>query len=460
MAEYTAQGLSPAQVQAAINLCGDGDTLVLPDGDYSGFSGVTLNHHVSIRGQGGANTIIRKTNDNANPPIFQYVLPSIGSPPTIEIKDFIMHGHGPTALDTGIRFYNAYYASFLKIHDVNFHNCGYAGVNILNYCKGVIYSCNFIDCYYPGYGYGVSVQGTYLGDSTWGDWVWATWPANTDPDWGTDAFLFVEDCYFLRCRHSISSDYGAKFVFRHNRSDITIYASGTQHVDMHGRGPGYRGVRAAEVYENSIGGGEGEFATDGFVTHGGDCLVYNNTFGARISDSAIIVYDNIDAEEYPDSDQMRGGYFWGNTSTVYGDIDSGYYPIVSHGVYVINSSMWIQDGRDIHLNPPVGYVPYPYPHPLRNEPAGDFSIVSLDSEYVEAGENIAFSIYAEPTGGFAGPVAFSASGGPPGTVITWPRGTVWNAGGVNPDLNLILDIFIPLNAPLGDYPITVTGTST
>ena len=89
----------------------------------------------------------------------------------------------------------------------------------------------------------------------------------------------------------------------------------------------------------------------------------------------------------------------------------------------------------------------------------EFWIVSHDAGEVKAGHDIAFTVFAFPIEGFVGPVTFSASGGPPGSVISWPRGVVWNAGGENPDLNLILDILIPLNASLGDYPITVTGMS-
>ena len=38
MAEHEAASLSPTDVQAAVNLCAEGDTVVLPAGDYSGFN--------------------------------------------------------------------------------------------------------------------------------------------------------------------------------------------------------------------------------------------------------------------------------------------------------------------------------------------------------------------------------------------------------------------------------------
>lgn len=91
--------------------------------------------------------------------------------------------------------------------------------------------------------------------------------------------------------------------------------------------------------------------------------------------------------------------------------------------------------------------------------AVEFRIVSHDVGVVKAGHDIGFSMKAIAVEGFVGPVTFSASGGPPGVVISWPRGVVWNVGGQNPELNLFLVILIPLNAPLGDYPITVTGMS-
>ena len=91
--------------------------------------------------------------------------------------------------------------------------------------------------------------------------------------------------------------------------------------------------------------------------------------------------------------------------------------------------------------------------------AADFIIVCMDNGTVKAGHDIMFSVDAYPVEGFIGPVTFSASGGPPGTVITWPRGTMWNVGGENAHMNLLMVIVILLNAPLGDYPITLTGMS-
>ena len=91
--------------------------------------------------------------------------------------------------------------------------------------------------------------------------------------------------------------------------------------------------------------------------------------------------------------------------------------------------------------------------------AEEFVIVCMDEGTVKAGHDIAFTVKAYTVEGFVGAVEFSASGGPPGTVYEWPRGTVWNVGGQNAELNLQMNIIIPLNAPLGDYLITLVGTS-
>jgi len=375
MAEHEAATLSLADVRAAAALCDNGDTLVLPTGNVNWTTSdsyhVSFSKHVSIQGQGTSSTIITNIS-SGNKSFFRWMLPVLETPPQIEVQGLKLYGYGSTSLDSGLRFYAANRAGNLKIHNVDCEDIGFGGIIVEGYSKGVIYDCNFINCYYEGYGYGVSLQGTVYGEEIEGTWVWTTWPANTDPGWGTDAFLFIEDCYFSGCRHSISSDYGAKYVFRHNTSDITYYVSGAQHVDMHGKAVGYwRGVRAAEVYENSIGEGDGGFATDGFVTHGGDCLVYNNVFGPRVSDNALIIADsNLGTYpgDYPDADQMRGGYFWGNTSTVYGDVDNGFYPGYPHGVYCeLKSADFVQNNRDVFLYAPPSYTPYTYPHPLRGE---------------------------------------------------------------------------------------------
>jgi hypothetical protein len=91
--------------------------------------------------------------------------------------------------------------------------------------------------------------------------------------------------------------------------------------------------------------------------------------------------------------------------------------------------------------------------------AEEFVINCMDDGTVKAGHDIAFTVNAYSVEGFVGAVTFSASGGPPGTVYEWPRGTVWNVGGQNAELNLQMNITIPLSAPLGDYLITLVGTS-
>ena len=61
MAEYKAKSLSPTDVQAAIDLCSEGDTAVLPSGEQNDFNTtISVPNGVSIRGQEKASTILRK----------------------------------------------------------------------------------------------------------------------------------------------------------------------------------------------------------------------------------------------------------------------------------------------------------------------------------------------------------------------------------------------------------------
>ena|SRR4030042_2043126 len=86
---------------------------------------------------------------------------------------------------------------------------------------------------------------------------------------------------------------------------------------------------------------------------------------------------------------------------------------------------------------------------------GDFIIVAPDTLTVKAGENGGFTVAIQALLGFAKPVKFSLSGVPAGSVITWVPSDTLPAGGTNIQCN----VAVPLNAPLGNHVLTITGVS-
>lgn len=90
--------------------------------------------------------------------------------------------------------------------------------------------------------------------------------------------------------------------------------------------------------------------------------------------------------------------------------------------------------------------------------AVDFLIGMADAVTLGAGLNVGFSVDIVPLSTFIGTVTLSVSGGPAGMVVAWPWGNVWNVGGQNAYTNLYVTFDIPLTAPIGVYPVTISGT--
>jgi hypothetical protein len=374
MAEHTAAGLSPAQVQAAVDLCSPGDTAVLPAGTYNGFNtGIHVPIGISLRGAGKGVTVLNKTSTTANSYIFNWP-EGAGSSYPITIHGMTLHGADDQSTDdtgiyidwvtTGTPFHD------LKIYDMEIHGFGYAGIKIQGWVTGVIYDCDIINNYRAGYGYGIGYTGIYPGESSghFGDYSWTTWPANTNPGWGGNQFLFIEDCYFSGNRHDIDGSWGAKYVARYNTCAGTNPGGWDAHINTHSRNPfdsGNRGPRATEIYHNTIAISHYE---DGITTQNGDSLIWNNALtGSMSGGHGITLTDGAytgDVGDYPASDQIRGSYVWGNTQNGV-DCDSDNYPAVNPGVGNW-APLWLVKERDFHLHERSGYIPYTYPHPLRS----------------------------------------------------------------------------------------------
>ena len=360
MAEHEAASLSPTDVQAAVNLCAEGDTVVLPAGDYSGFNTtVEIPNGISMRGQGVASTIMRHTNASTIQ-MLRWNSANQASSYSVEIKNFTLYGMGTSGYsDSGIGLYNGM-VNF-KVHDIDFHGQGHSGIWAKDYgTKGVIYSCNFYDIYANGLGYSVRVDRRKSTDTYYGDQSW------TDPIvWGSDAFVFIEDCYFNNGRASIDGHEGARWVARHNTFEAGY--TNLAYNSSHGRVPynsGNRGVRAVECYENSF--IHSPHYTNGVEVMSGEWLIWNDTFTGPWPTSPAGYCIWLDAADgdgrtYPISDQMRASYVWGNSRNGT-PFSSWASPNLVNGCPDL-----ILQNRDVYFTSLSGYTPYTYPHPLRGE---------------------------------------------------------------------------------------------
>jgi hypothetical protein len=199
---------------------------------------------------------------------------------------------------------------------------------------------------------------------------------------GADA-VYIEDCTIHNTTASIFHNMrgGARFVFRHNT------VTGLNGLETHsGCTPGYRNPRWIEIYENTFDlQGLGTYWAGLFLrsTNG---VIFNNRFSTGYP--VAIQFDNetvcltsctnpwpsANRSSYPAQDQIGAGrdtgwatpqatdeaklWIWGNTQA--GGNVSPYFSGCG------NSSSLIQFGRDYFLSAPPTYVPYAYPHPLRN----------------------------------------------------------------------------------------------
>jgi PKD repeat protein len=376
--EHMAASLSPADVQAAVNAASAGDTVVLPAGDYSGFNTpVDIYSQISLRGQGKNSTILRKTstasgwgvamfrwcqyrNDCRNQRVNSY----------IEIRDFTLYGEGgydQTTQDTGIMFHNIDYGTTnLRIHDVSINRFGDSGIMTDGWpFYGVIYDCNFNDCYLPGLGYGVCIRLSKGNESYDGITSY-----NAAVNWGQSDWLFIEDCTFTNCRHCVNGAVGGRFVLRHcsltpaNDWIAPIVAHGFAHA-YGSTTPIAYGTRAMDIYNNTI-RLLGPTVNEAWIwIYGGSVRAHDNIItGTRWNqDQATYVNDPSVASgpiSYPHINQATDIYLWNNT--IDGSIRNA--TVYNPYGYVGDGKVW-QEGRDFFYYAPPGYVTYPYPHPLR-----------------------------------------------------------------------------------------------
>lgn len=167
----------------------------------------------------------------------------------------------------------------------------------------------------------------------------------------TDYSVYIEDNYFSRWRHDVSSINGMHFVFRYNVVEDD-YAQGT--VDGHGTYTNV-GTRAMEFYGNQFLDPNYIYETQPNVVNwrGGGGVFFNNT----IRDYYFTVYFRNEGSVtkcYPGSSDCPI-YFWGNTYL--------------HGGTHYDQPQLFQSGDTPGSNVYQGvampnYTPYAYPHPL------------------------------------------------------------------------------------------------
>jgi len=228
--------------------------------------------------------------------------------------------------------------------------------------QGVVDHSDFIDMHKPGalaagrgYGYGIGIGRAMY-------WEWTYWEDDPWELFGKyEGNIFVEDCYFTRCRHAVAASSGGTYVLRNSViEDIAIFASATT---GHPNRATYFGMLAQEIYNITIrrtpaGAEANPNNFFGILVEGGSALLYNNTF-----DSCYRAFD-ISACE---STSGRGDtHPRGHTKEVY-IWDNTYINLVTTFNIFAQDCPAPVEGVEYFLHAPSAeknYQPYSYPHPL------------------------------------------------------------------------------------------------
>ncbi len=396
--------IQPAIV-TAINTAIDGDTIKLPKGTFVFNGTVTTTKLVSLMGEGINNTILYRSESTPDEDLTsKYMFCYEGkseNPSHVIISDLTLKSKKPADMnnlngslttDFGIRLSKV--VDFI-VTNCRFENFGYAALMIYHkdkVARGLIYNNQFYHNFKGnglGLGYGVCIYAENL------EWV-------NSPNFGSNNFIFIEDNTFEYHRHSVAAGGNGLYVARHNTIKNNHVSAA---LDMHeartaaAGGSNHFSSRAAEAYANTIINTKYLDGTDiptgnnvnvslmtgsGIQFNGGESVIYNNYVSGYKAGILLIVRPNsVTGSTYPVLYQigyasaLAYGDNHNGTDANYGNGDSfvwnnqfqyvnGYTSDNGSNKAFDSTAGLLSAGRDYHLSSKPGYVPYPYPHPLRS----------------------------------------------------------------------------------------------
>lgn len=161
----------------------------------------------------------------------------------------------------------------------------------------------------------------------------------------TSYTTFIEDNYFSKWRHCVSSNDGYHYVFRYNTVESSF---GFGEADAHGTYDAV-GTRAIEVYGNTFKNCQNGYNYEAVRQRGGASIITNN-----VNDGSyyFLVGMSYDSQE-PSKCLVNDSYIWGNSDN-----------------WQINANSIYNENVNYFLRPPnmtddgFTWTPYQYPHPL------------------------------------------------------------------------------------------------
>lgn len=380
---------SLSNVQSAINGANTGDTLILPVGSETWSSSLSIpnNKKITLQGSGMQSTVI-----TMNPTGTAIRLNRSGS--RVTGIGFINGRIEADGYDFRIDHCNMSFSTWSSGISVMSRNLNPAVIP-----TGVIDNCVFnnMRIIVNGTNYMLAENGAQNG-------LWAS-PLRL----GTAEAVYIEDNNFTNGVNAVDGNYGGRYVFRYNTlNDVYIEAHSVQGNN--------RAIRKWEIYNNTINQVNKAMWVPMFL-RGGTGVIFNNVLTGTWTNPNI-AFDNVrSCASSGDGGMCNGSSSWdGNESGQAGypcrdqigrstdqwlwTSSKPYPPQEREPVYAWNNkhgnndlkifqhncsanALHIQERRDFYINiPKPGYIPYTYPHPLResgpNKPAAPTDFKKAD----------------------------------------------------------------------------------
>jgi hypothetical protein len=382
-ATISAASCSQGDVQAAIDLAQNGDTVAVPAGACTWTSvacqmhgnyctPISIARSIVVRGAGVAQTVISDGTEQAwNRPAI-YVDGSSGAVARITKMRFVGSGGGE-----GVMLLRNCSQGF-RVDGNQFQTTGGRGITTSGFCRGLIDHNTFPNC---------SNEYIDVGGSNSQSWL-----EPIAAVLGTANAVYVEDNYWSydssfaeNGANTLDSNQGARWVYRYNKVDSW---RNSQPLEAHGwtlAGNGVSGTRSVEIYRNQFNLLDPTYtAWNAIRIRGGEGVIYDNAFSGKWGTNEI----RLDSErartttstnppdcmsvnpadpstwEAPDRPclyQIHNLFIWNNAVT---------NPPFDVLIQFPEIVPFIVQDRDYFLRAPsravdrLGYVPYPYPHPM------------------------------------------------------------------------------------------------
>jgi hypothetical protein len=352
-ATITATSTAQKDVAAAIASANNGDTVVIPAGDSTWTSTLSINKSINIVGQGTNATFLRNHGG-----IFTITF-ATDIPIRITGIYFDMTAFDRSSPNrSGLRLFGS--CTSVRVDNCYF-NCGERSVSIEGFpIYGVIDHCTFrnsnLAIYFAG-------DGTTPNGPSWNNALTA----------GSTDMMVVEDCTFLDDQPGSNSGFvdselygqdGGRACVRHCTIDYSNTGLPCIPVDAHGYNSGWGdSTRFYEFYNNTF---KCQFTYNFVAVRGGMHLFHDNQFVVTGSSTPNVFWLQREHSDptIPSGQLVKSSYFWNNTLSVGGSAPStvgaaesgqtSNEPVLN--VDVFNRAM--QSGE-----PWYPYTPLVYPHP-------------------------------------------------------------------------------------------------